>query len=258
MDNLFRTTAIAVTFIAFAIGVVPYAKASKHDIFTPAQEDAIDTQIRDYILENPEVILEALRTLEQRRKLAEQEKAREQLALRTDEIFSDPTSPVGWNDDGDITIVEFFDYQCPYCKAVVPTLAQLKKEDDGIRYVYKEWPILGPVSEVAARAALAAEQQGRYEPFHEALMSLPGKFKEADIMKVAESVGLDVARLRQDMNAPETQEALARTRALATALGITGTPAFIIGDNIVPGAVDINRLKALIKQAREQRGKEPT
>lgn len=180
------------------------------------------------------------------------------LALRTDEIFSDPTSPVGWNDDGDITIVEFFDYQCPYCKAVVPTLAQLKKEDEGIRYVYKEWPILGPVSEVAARAALAAEQQGRYEPFHEALMSLPGKFKEADIMKVAESVGLDVARLRRDMIAPEIQEALARTRALATALGITGTPAFIIGDNIVPGAVDINRLKALIKQAREQRGKEPT
>jgi protein-disulfide isomerase len=254
MYNLVRSAAISVALIGFAIGGVSYAKASEHGIFTPAQEEAIDAQIRDYIRENPEVILEALRILEQRRKLAEEEKAREQLVARSDEIFSDPTSPVGWNRDGDVTIVEFFDYQCPYCKAVAPTLAQLKKEDKGIRYVYKEWPILGPVSEVAARAALAAEQQGRYERFHEALMALPGKLKEADIMEIAENVGLDVATLRRDMEDPAIQDSLVRTRALARALGITGTPAFIIGDNIVPGAVEMDRLKALIKQAREQRG----
>jgi protein-disulfide isomerase len=117
--------------------------------------------------------------------------------------------------------------------------------DDDIRFVYKEWPILGPVSEVAARAALASREQGLYEAFHEALMTHPQLTEEA-IFKVAERVGLDEQRLKRDMEAPEIDD-----RALATALGITGTPAFVIGDRLVPGAVSLSDLKMLVKQARE-------
>ena len=168
-----------------------------------------------------------------------------------DEILNDPGSPVGWNRDGDVTIVEFFDYRCPYCRAVAPRLAQLKKEDRGIRYVYKEWPILGPASKVAARAALAAWKQGRYEEFHEALMTYPGQLTEKGVFKTAERVGIDVDRLRQDMEAPEIAQALARTQQLASALGITGTPAFVIGNELVPGAVSLEQLKLFVRRARK-------
>jgi protein-disulfide isomerase len=147
--------------------------------------------------------------------------------------LNDPGSPVGWNTAGDVTIVEFFDYQCPYCKAVVPSLEKLKKADSGVRYVYKEWPFLGAVSEKAARAALASAKQNRYQQFHEALISFPGRLKEAD------------------MKAPEITAALARTKDLAGTLGITGTPAFVVGGKLIPGAASLEKLQSMIKSARE-------
>ena len=245
----FLVARLACTVLVLVIAVP--ASASSHESFTPKQREAIEKIFKDYLLENPEVILDALRILEQRQKVAEAQKSREQVRARRDEIFNDPSSPVGWNPDGNVTVVEFFDYQCPYCQAVVPRLAQLKREDAGIRYVYKEWPILGPASLVAAKAALAAQEQGLYEEFHEAMMTFPGKFKEPDVFATAEKVGLDIDRLREDMQSPEIEAALARTRELARVLGITGTPAFVIGDKVIPGAVGLPQLKATIKKARE-------
>ncbi len=241
----------ALGLVVSAWGLVSPATASEDEIFTPSQEQAIDARIRDFILDNPEVIVKALEVLEERQKLAEEQRAREQLAARRDDLLNDPDSPVGWNPEGDVTIVEFFDYQCPYCKAVAPRLADLKNQDGGIRYIYKEWPILGPISQIAARAALASERQGRYEAFHEALITFPGRLKEADIFRLAAKVGLDVDRLKADMNAPEIVHALARTAELAKAVGITGTPAFVIGNNLVPGAAELDHMKSLIEQARE-------
>lgn len=236
----------------FLLGGASIVLASQHNAFTPSQEEAIDKRIRAYLLENPDLIVEALRILEQRQTLAEARRSREQLASRQEEILNDPASPVGWNLDGDVTIVEFFDYQCPYCKAVVPRLNALRSEDDGIRYVYKELPILGPVSVIAARAALASREQDRYEDFHEALMTRPGKIRESDIFIIAEEVGLDIAQLRDDMRAPGIEESIERTRQLATALGINGTPAFVIGDRLVPGAISLEQLRSLVRRARER------
>jgi protein-disulfide isomerase len=226
------------------------AAASAHDAVTPEDRQAFEAIIREYLLENPDIILDVLGILQERQRFAAAQQSRQQLADRRDALLNDPDSPVGGNPDGDVTVVEFFDYRCPYCRAVAPRLAQLLEEDDDIRFVYKEWPILGPVSEVAARAALASREQGLYEAFHEALMTHPQLTEEA-IFKVAERVGLDEQRLKRDMEAPEIDDAITRTRALATALGITGTPAFVIGDRLVPGAVSLSDLKMLVKQARE-------
>jgi protein-disulfide isomerase len=232
------------------VAVTP-ATAANHDVLTPEEKRAVEKVTRDYILANPEIVLEALKILEARQRVSKANQAQQQLAARRDDILNDPGSPVGWNLDGDVTIVEFFDYQCPYCRAVAPRLAQLKKEDRGIRYVYKEWPILGPVSKVAARAALAAWKQGRYKEFHEALMTYPGQLTENGVFKTAERLGLDVDRLRQDMESSEIAQALARTQELASALGITGTPAFVIGNELVPGAVSLDQLKSSVRRARK-------
>ncbi len=232
------------------VAVTP-ATAANHDVLTPDDKRAVEKVIRDYIRANPESVLDSLKILEALRRVSKANQARQQLAARRDEILNDPGSPVGWNPDGDVTIVEFFDYRCPYCRAVAPRLAQLKKEDRGIRYIYKEWPIMGPVSKVAARAALAAWKQGRYEEFHEALMTYPGQLTEKGVFKTAERVGIDVDRLREDMESPEIAQSLLRTQQLASALGITATPAFVIGNELVPGAVSLEQLKSFVGRARK-------
>ncbi len=230
---------------------VERASASTHNVVTPEERKAFEGIIRDYLLNNPDVILDVLNILRERERFSAAQQSRQQLAARREDILNDPGSPVGGNPEGDVTIVEFFDYRCPYCRAVAPRLAQLLEGDEGIRFVYKEWPILGPVSEVAARAALASREQGLYEEFHEALMTYPGQLTEDTVFQLAERVGLDERRLRRDMEAAKIEESLARTRALATDLGITGTPAFIIGDRLVSGSVSLSGLKLLLTQARE-------
>jgi protein-disulfide isomerase len=192
-----------------------------------------------------------LRELERRQRALAAEQARAAIATRWEELTDDPDSPIGGNPDGDVTVVEFFDYQCPYCRAVAPDLNRLVDGDDGVRVVYKEFPILGPVSHYAARAALAAHRQGRYEPFHHTLMSEPDRLSEERVLAIAGDVGLDLDRLHRDMDDPEIGAALERTRQLAAALGINGTPAFVVGEEIVPGAIGLDEMRELGRRARE-------
>lgn len=209
--------------------------------------------VRDYLLENPEIIREALQVLEVKEKAAQAEKTRRAIAARSDELFNDPASPVGGNNNGDVTVVEFFDYNCGFCRRVAPTVEEIKRQDTGVRFVYKEFPILGPTSIVAAKAALASRAQGKYVAFHEALMKVKGgRLSEDQIMKVAESVGLDTARLKKEMEEPAITESIDRNRALASALGVTGTPSFVVGDDFLRGARDLQAFKELIQQTRSK------
>ena len=243
--------------LAFFIGVValvgfslPPAGAAE---FNPQQRKAIEEIIRDYLTQNPEVMLDVLQAAKDKMQGESREKAATALVERRKEILDDPDTPVGGNPKGDVSLVEFFDYRCPYCKQVVPALDALLAKDKQLRFVYKEFPVLGPDSVHAARAALAAGKQGKYEAMHRALMAIKGQLDEPAIMKVAASVGLDVERLKTDMAAPETDRALKANVKLAEALDIHGTPGFVIGDEIVPGAVGLDELKRLIETAR--RGK---
>jgi protein-disulfide isomerase len=173
-------------------------------------------------------------------------------SVRAVDLLHDPNSPVLGNPRGAVTVVEFFDYRCPYCKQVEPALEALLGEDRQLRFVYKEFPVLGADSVTASRAALAAKKQGKYDAFHRAMMTLKGQINEAAVFKTAESVGLDVERLKRDIASPEVARALKANTDLAEALDIRGTPAFVIGDEIVPGAIDLASLKQLIATARKK------
>jgi protein-disulfide isomerase len=215
------------------------------------QREAIEGIIHDYLLHNPDVLIEAVRGAEDKLNHEADAKAAKILSDRRSEIFNDPATPVGGNPQGNVTVVEFFDYRCPYCKQVLPELQTLLREDHKLRFVYKEFPVLGPVSIVAARAALAAQRQGKYEAFHTAMMATKGQITDDTVYKVAASVGLDVDRLKQDMASPEIGQAIKGNLALAEALNIHGTPGFIIGNKIVPGAIDLDTLKDMISEARK-------
>ncbi len=218
--------------------------------FDAREEQAIRDIVSDYLRQNPEIILEAVRILRERQARAKTEEIRQVIRRLRDRLERDPNSPVGGNPDGDVTIVEFFDYRCPYCKRVAPTVRELLERDGNIRIVYKEWPILGPDSEFAARAALAARKQGRYLEFHDRVMDAK-RVDEERVMAIARELGLDIERLRADMRAPEVDAHLAETMDLANRLGITGTPSFVIGEELIPGMADRATLEQLVARARE-------
>jgi protein-disulfide isomerase len=220
--------------------------------FTPEQKKAIEAIIRDYLSNNPEVLLDALQAGEDKLKSESKDKAAQALSARRRELLDDPETPVGGNPKGDVSLVEFFDYRCPYCKQVEPALEALLGQDKQLRFVYKEFPVLGADSITASRAALAARKQGKYDALHRALMSTKGQLDEATVLKVAQSAGLDGERLKRDMAAPEIDRALKANLQLAEALDIRGTPGFVIGDEIVPGAIDLETLKGLIAAARRK------
>ena len=215
-----------------------------------AETDEFGQRVRAYLLENPEVLVEAMQILQTRQQAAEASEVETVLAARADEVFRDPMAPVTGNPDGDVTLVEFFDYNCPYCRRVAPVVFEAESADPQLRIVYKEFPILGPGSLFAAKAALAAHRQGLYFAFHEALMQSGGRAEEGSVLAIAKEVGLDVDRLQADMADPEIQAAIDRNLDLAEALRITGTPGFVVGKRILRGATDLGTLQSLIQEAR--------
>ncbi|MAF96796.1 MAG: hypothetical protein CMM60_13745 [Rhodospirillaceae bacterium] len=220
--------------------------------FSPAERRKIESVIRDFILKNPEIVIEAIRGLQARDKRDAQARSKANLVKFRGEIFNNPATPVGGNVKGDVTIVEFFDYRCGFCKQVFPVVMEVLNADKNIRYVYKEFPILGSESIAASKAALAAwlTDKGKYEPFHRALMVTKGALPEQRVMKIAAKTGYDVKALKKTMADPRIDEMIEKNYALARALGINGTPAFVIGDKIVRGAIDLATFKKLISQAR--------
>ena len=180
----------------------------------------------------------------------QERQAREMLVSRRDDLANDPDSPVVGNPDGDVVIVEFFDYRCPYCVRVAEGLRETVEDDGNIRLVMKEFPILGPESMLASRMALAAVQQDKYEDLHWALMEVSSGLNEETAFRVAEQVGLDIDQLRRDMEAPEIDEMLQRNYDLAQALQVNGTPAFVVGDEIVRGALDMRSLRQIVARTR--------
>ncbi len=242
--------------LLFALAVCAFLAppAGAADALTPAQKEAVERVVHDYILAHPEVMVEAIRTAQAKAKEKKEENAKQAITARRGELLSDTSAPVAGNPQGDVTIVEFFDYRCPYCKQVEPHLEALLKEDPKLRIVYKEFPVLGPESLYASRMALAAQKQGKYAPFHDAMMAAKGKITDETVLEVARSAGIDVARAKTDMSAPDIQEIIKRNYALADALDIQGTPAFIVGDTLVPGATDLDNLRRLIAEARKNAG----
>lgn len=215
----------------------------------------IEGVIRDYLLKNPEIIVEALQVLEERKSVSAQKRQDEVLANRADEIFFDPDSPVTGNVNGDVTLVEFFDYRCGYCKRVYPTVKKVLAGDAGVRLVFKEFPILGPDSVFASRAALASRWQGKYVEFHDALMKSRGQLTKRKVLAIASDVGLDAKALRRDMTsrASEIDQIIKRNLDLAKDLSITGTPGFVVEDAVIQGAIDFASFSKLVAAIRAKK-----
>ena len=207
--------------------------------------------VLEIIRDNPEVVTEAVSILQEQEQAQQVQAAQAALATHQDALFNQPGPTLG-NPDGDVTIVEFFDYNCGHCRRTSGVIHDLLEGDSRIRVVLREWPILGPESQFAARASLAAHQQGEYEAFHWALMNLPGPATEDNVISTARTLGLDVERLRRDMAAPEVETHLALSDQLARALRFRGTPAFVVGNTVVPGFASLEQLQALVQQSRSE------
>ena len=247
--NYAKILAISITLIGVTITIFDTAFA--RDLIDDKEKEEINKLIEAYIMEHPEVIIKSIDEMRKRQQREEQEAAKKNLIAFEDEILRNPSDPVGGNKEGDVTDVEFYDYRCGYCKLFYYALNEVSEEDENVRIVFKELPVLGPTSELAARAAIAASRQNLYQPFHEKLMELEGNFDDKKLFDVAGEVGLDIARLKKDMALRSVQGILDDTKDLAQNLSITGTPAIIIGSNIIRGAIGKDRLKALIAATRK-------
>jgi protein-disulfide isomerase len=233
---MMRVILMAVAFLGFAQ-------------MAPAQQmtnEQVKLLALEAILENPQIIMQAVAILEQR----ERERAASGANTVRLQLEQDPNSPNLGNPDGDVTVIEFFDYNCPYCRKAGQTVQELLASDANVRVIYREWPILGEDSVFASRAALAARAQGKYEEFHWALMNGEGRASEASILKLARHLGLDVEKLQADMTSPAVEAHIAQSSALARTLGFTGTPAFIVGDRTAPGMLSTDEITAMVAEAR--------
>ena len=222
--------------------------------FTDAQKRELGPLIREYLLNNPEVVREAMEALERKQAETDNTQRKAAISQNAKHIYNSKGDLVAGNPQGSVTMVEFFDYNCGYCKRAFPDVVKMTETDAYLKLVMKEFPILGPGSVYAARAALASRKQGKYWEFHIAMMAHEGRIDEATADELAKSVGLDLARLKQDMQAPEVAEIINGNMKLAETLAIQGTPAFIIDETVIPGAVGYEALAATVKQVRDNGG----
>lgn len=239
-------------FSATVLAVGPILSARAEPSLAPAQS-ALDQAIEQYIRSHPEVIVQSLQAYEVKRQEDEAVRVRQAIATHQEELLRDSASPVSGNLNGDVTVIEFFDYRCGYCKRVASAVTQLQKDEPGVRVVYKDYPILGEASVFGARAALAAWEQGKHQAFHEAMLASDNELTTEEVFAIAQRVGLDAKKLDADLRAPEWQAAIDRNHALAKLLGISGTPGFVVGGEMYQGALELTSLKELVAKARTKR-----
>ncbi|WP_043830143.1 DsbA family protein [Muricoccus aerilatus] len=228
------------------------AQAQEAPGFTPRQREEIVGILREALRTDPSILRDAIGAMQEAQRNEQEGARRAALAASRDALFNDARDPIKGNPRGDVTIVEFFDARCTYCKALYPNMQALLQRDGNIRVVMKDLPILGPNSVLASRALLAAQRQGKYEPLYDALLKLRTEPTEAVIQAEAQRAGLDWPRLRRDMEDPAIQARLEANIALAQRLQLEGTPALVIGDTLVPGAVELPELQRLVAEARRR------
>lgn len=204
--------------------------------FTDSQKVSIEQLVRDYLVQNPEILIEMSSQLERQQAQAQQETRQAAIAENADAIYRSANAIVAGNPDGDVTVVEFFDYNCGFCKRAFPDLVKLIDTDSKVRVVLKEFPIFGERSVGAAQVAIAAKNQGKYFELHSEMLKTRGQVTQESALRSAEKLGLDMEKLKRDMKSPEVQAVITGTRELAEKLGVQGTPFYLVGDRTVPGA----------------------
>ncbi|MFC3123929.1 DsbA family protein [Pseudoroseomonas globiformis] len=246
-----RVAGLALPLVLSLTLAAPPAEAQA---LSPEQRAEVVEVMREALKRDPSILRDAIAAIQQAQQQDRAGQQRDAVARHRDALLHDAADPVKGNPRGDVTIVEFFDARCGYCKVLHPVMEQLLREDDRVRLVLKDLPVLGPPSVAASRALLAAQRQDKYLPFQDALLRFRGEPTEAVLKAEAIRAGIDWTRLQRDMEDPSIQARLDTNMALARALQIEGTPALVIGDTLVPGAVDLATLKQLVAQARRNPG----
>ena len=229
------------------------APLAAEEAFTPAQRGAVVEILRQALREDPTILREALAALEGAEARDRALAATRALATEREALLRNPADVVRGNPRGDVTVVEFFDVRCGYCRQIIPALNEMIRRDPQVRLVLKDLPILGPNSVLAARALIASQRQGKYGELHDALMALRGEIAEPQIRREAERLGLDWTRLRRDMDDAAVTARIDANLALARRIGVEGTPAMVIGDRLVGGAIPVETLLQFVAEARAAR-----
>ena len=232
------------------------AAALDLDAMSAEEKAAFGAQVRAYLLENPEVILEAVDILEKRQAEAQAQADLDLVASNSDALFNDGYSWVGGNPDGDITLVEFMDYRCGYCRKAVPEVAKLLKEDGNIRLIIKEFPILGEASVLSSRFAIATKivaGDDAYKQVHDALIEFGGDVTEVTLRRIADGLGLDSDAILNEMDSDEVTRQIAETRALAQRLKISGTPTFVLETELLRGYLPADQLLLIADNVRDEK-----
>jgi protein-disulfide isomerase len=251
MTLLSRALAIIGATVLLAL---PTTLSVRAQDFNKVQRAEIEGIIKNYLLTHPEVLQEAIAELEKRQQTADAEKARSAVKNSSEALFNSTHHVLVGNAKGDVTLVEFFDYNCGYCKRALSDLMDLMKTDQNLRVVLKEFPVLGPGSVEAAQVAIAVRMQDKtgkkYLEFHQKLLGVRGQADKARALAVAREIGLDMTRIEKDLAGDEIRTSLEESFKLAEALGLTGTPSYVIGSDVVVGAVGLDILKQKVNTAR--------
>lgn len=252
MKQIFHRT---LRILAPALVIFPLTTAAFGETFPDTQRDEIKDIVREYLLENPEIITEALNVLELRQKQAEETARIGALSSLEEQIFNSENQVVLGNPDGDVTLVEFFDYNCGFCKRAHQDMVQLMESDPNLRVVLKEFPVLGQGSVEAARVSVAVNELApeKFEAFHLQLLLSPGQANQAKAIKTAVSMGVDQAALEAAVEGERAAETIQEVYTIADALGLTGTPSYVVGTQVVFGAVGAEQLRESIAKARDEK-----
>lgn len=243
-----KTLAAALFTSAIALSSASPASAQA---LNPDQAEAVRKVVREYLMEHPEVIVDAMEALREKMNAQAETQAKKAITSQKDPLFNSKDDPIIGNPKGDVTVVEFFDYNCGYCKLVLDPMTDAVKNDGKVKVVLKEFPILGEDSVTAARAALAAKKQGKYEDLHRAFLKYRGKLDEKAIFRLAGEAGINVEQMKKEMMAPEIEQQIKKNVELAHSLNIGSTPTFVVGDRILPGAMEGQVFKQLFDITRK-------
>jgi len=250
IQTIYKPALLTAVSLALIAGTASNAKAED---FTEAQKEALHEIIKEYLMENPEIIMNSVEAHRAKQMAEAAKRSQEKLTDFLDELTGSDAPSIG-SKDADITVVEFFDYNCGYCKRAVPDIQAILETDKNVRFVFQEMPILSEASELAAKWALAAHKQGRYFDYHVALMNHRGNKDEAALVAVAEELELDVEQMKKDAASEDVEKAIQESRKISQEIGIRGTPAFIVNGELKRGYLGKDGIAKAIEKARENNG----
>jgi len=243
MLKFFRAALLAV--------VIPGTALASDPLFSQAQRDEIVRVVREALKADPSILREAVVTLQADDESREAAASRNAIKTNQKALFNNFGDPEAGNPNGDVTVVEFYDPRCPYCRKMLPGIEAMLQKDHGIRLVYKDIPVLGEASALESKAILAAQKQGAYLKMQTALMTDPAQPTPMLVMEKARGLGLDALKLNTDINSTSIRDRIHANLELSRVMKVSGTPTFIIGDTVIPGMADIAQLQAAIAEARK-------